>query len=270
MLIFGVTSGGLFTSADPDVNSIYAGTGITDSVQRRAINDLVTSLKDENLWTKLYALYGAVGGNVDACKINYINPDPLSTFTLSFNGGWTFDSTGMTPNGTSGWADTNFDASVEASATNISLGFYAGSTPTSPYLGVDFGCLDNSITNILQLAVRKSSDSGNFSCGLFSGSEFVTSAGVTTIPGLHVGASNPLDLSIYYDGADVSSLSTSTTNVPTGVTLALGGRKSKTLGYPDVYGSIKCQGAFIGQHLDSTEVATITSILDIFQTDLGR
>ena len=52
------------------------------------------------------ALYPFVGGTATSHKFNLKDPRDLdAAFRLQFNGGWTHNSNGVTPNGTNGYAD---------------------------------------------------------------------------------------------------------------------------------------------------------------------
>lgn len=52
-------------------------------------------------------------------KYNLVNPvDSDAAFRLVFNGGWTHSSNGATPNGTNGYADTNFNPVTESLNVN--------------------------------------------------------------------------------------------------------------------------------------------------------
>jgi hypothetical protein len=58
-------------------------------------------------------------------KYNLINPvDSDAAFRLVFNGGWTHSSTGATPNGTNGYADTKLVPSAQFTSGNNSSGIY--------------------------------------------------------------------------------------------------------------------------------------------------
>ena len=62
-------------------------------------------------------------------KFNLKDPRDLdAAYRLVFNGGWTFDKTGATPNGTNGFADTKLNASTTLSVTSLSFGGYTSST----------------------------------------------------------------------------------------------------------------------------------------------
>jgi hypothetical protein len=88
---------------DTDAQAFFTAAGITDVVQKNAVNDLVLSLKADSLWSKMTAIYPFVGGSASTHAVNLKSP---GTYDLTFYGGITHDSNGITGNGTTGYADT--------------------------------------------------------------------------------------------------------------------------------------------------------------------
>ena len=79
-------------------------------------------------------------------KYNLVNPvDSDAAFRLVFNGGWTHSSTGATPNGTNGYADTKLNPSLVMSNYNSHLSFYNRSNVSST--GIDVGCIEDGATD---------------------------------------------------------------------------------------------------------------------------
>ena len=114
------------SSVDADAQAFITAAAITDPTQQSAINQLVVDLKGYNIWTKFKAIYPIVGGTASTHKWNLKDPRNLDAeFRLTFTNAWTHSSTGMTPNGTSAYANTFLVPS-----TNLSL----NSTHISGYL----------------------------------------------------------------------------------------------------------------------------------------
>jgi hypothetical protein len=100
----------IINQGDADVAAFLSATGITDSTIISAIETLVLSLKSNNLWTKLDLIYPFVGGTATTHKFNLKDPRDLdAAYRLTFYGGWTHSSTGVLPNGSNGYADTNYN-----------------------------------------------------------------------------------------------------------------------------------------------------------------
>ncbi len=117
---------GTQTVSDADAQAFVTNAGIVDQVEANAINNLVIGLKADSLWTKMKAVYPFVGGTSTTHKYNLVNPlDTDAAFRLVFSGGWTHSSTGATPNGTNGYADTKLIAQNVLGLNSTSYGVYS-------------------------------------------------------------------------------------------------------------------------------------------------
>ena len=94
------------TGVDADAASffsrVYTAGGALSYTEVSATETLVANLKANSLWTPMKAIYPMVGASAEACKQNLKS----SSFTGTFTSGWTFASTGVTPNGTSAFMNT--------------------------------------------------------------------------------------------------------------------------------------------------------------------
>jgi hypothetical protein len=100
-------------------NRVITAGGSLSTTEQTATQKLVKDLKDYGIWAKMKAIYPIVGASAAACAQNLKS----SSFTGSFSTGWTFASTGATPNGTSAFMNTNFKPS-DSTFTNFSWGYY--------------------------------------------------------------------------------------------------------------------------------------------------
>ena len=91
-------------SYDADAQTFFTAASITDTTQKSAVNQLVLDLKSANIWTKMKAIYPIVGGSASSHAVNLKTP---GTYNLTYATGMTHSSTGMTGNGTSGYANTS-------------------------------------------------------------------------------------------------------------------------------------------------------------------
>jgi hypothetical protein len=109
--------------SDPDALAFFdrvtAAGGTLSTTEKTAVNTLVVQMKTDGIWTKMKAIYPMVGASAAACAQNLRS----SSFTGTFTAGWTFASTGATPNGTSAFMNTNFKPS-DSTFTNFSWGYY--------------------------------------------------------------------------------------------------------------------------------------------------
>jgi hypothetical protein len=128
--------------SDPDANAFFqrvvtAG-GTLSATEQTAIDTLVKQMKSDGIWTKMKAIYPMVGASAAACAQNLKS----SSFTGTFTAGWTFASTGVTPNGTSAYMDTNFLPSTSFTNNNTHISFYSRTNANTT------GCLIGASKNV--------------------------------------------------------------------------------------------------------------------------
>jgi hypothetical protein len=123
--------------SDSDAQAFLNSAEITDLTQANAINTLVTDLKAQGLWTKMKAVYPFVGGTASTHKWNLKDPRDLdAAYRLVFNGGWTHSSTGATPNGTNGYADTKLNELATLSLNSAHLSHYSRTNVSGLYCDI--------------------------------------------------------------------------------------------------------------------------------------
>lgn len=76
-------------------NRVSAAGGTLTATEQDAVNTLVFQMKAAGIWTGMKAIYPMVGSSAAACAQNLKS----ASFTGTFSSGWTFSSTGATPNG---------------------------------------------------------------------------------------------------------------------------------------------------------------------------
>jgi hypothetical protein len=203
------------------------------------------------------AIYPMVGASAAACAQNLKS----SSFTGTFTSGWTFASTGVTPNGTSAYMNTGFNPANESSvaSNDFSMGVYLRTQVggTDSQMG-NFGASGDALmianynsTNVLYRFFTTLDDtganSGNVSKGLTS----------------------------------LSTLTTSTQKVYKQGTLIYTGTRTTTIkGSKDIYvGAINGIGlysaaqfvfSYIGNGLTDTNVSNFYTAVQAFQTTLSR
>jgi len=96
--------------------------GTLSATEKLATNQLVVDLKSAGIWSSMKAIYPMVGASASACAQNLKS----SSFTGTFSSGWTFASTGVTPNGTSAYLNTNYNQTTAGDSLNSAhLSFYS-------------------------------------------------------------------------------------------------------------------------------------------------
>ena len=117
-----ITDGGSTMDADAVsfFDRVYTAGGGLSVTEIEATDTLVKQMKTDGIWSSMKAIYPMVGASSAACAQNLKS----SSFTGSFTSGWSFASTGVTPNGTSAYMDTGLDLNTMNSINDISYGYY--------------------------------------------------------------------------------------------------------------------------------------------------
>lgn len=140
-------AGGFDTDAQAFFNRVTAAGGSLTTTEKVATNQLVIDLKGYSIWSKMQAIYPMVGASAAACAQNLKS----SSFTGTFNGGWTYASTGVTPNGTSAYMDSSFIPLNDNIANSSHMSYYSR-TLSGSGVRIDMGCYQSS-TNPNQIAI---------------------------------------------------------------------------------------------------------------------
>jgi hypothetical protein len=136
---FGFQKAGFGPTIDPDAQAFFdrvtAAGGTLSATEQTATNQLVLDMKAAGIWTAMRAVYPMVGASAAACAQNLKS----SSFTGSFTSGWTFASTGVTPNGTSAFFDTTFVSNTNLTVNNASFSVYVRNASMGAGTRSDFG-----------------------------------------------------------------------------------------------------------------------------------
>jgi hypothetical protein len=147
-----------YVGVDTDAQAFITAANITNTTQQNAIKTLVSDLKSYGVWTKMKAIYPFVGGTASSHRFNLKAPTTnTSDFYLSFIGGWTHSSTGVLPNGSTSYAETNLTPSSVLSQNNLHISYYSR---TNTNTGNDIAAkYSNGDPAIISLAIRTSGNS---------------------------------------------------------------------------------------------------------------
>ncbi len=251
-------------SYDADAQAFFTATGITDTTQKSAVNQLVLDLKSYNIWTKMKAVYPIVGGTSTTHKYNLVNPlDTDAAYRLTFSTGWTHSSTGMTPS--SAFANTYIVPSTKLSLNSAHLSYYATTAGIPASTGVQMG----SVVNL----------------GDFAFMQMTTDSTGTHYPLISCGSTGTLGYTpSRYNSLLIANRTNSSTmdgwanNTKTSITKAsyalntaniyIGARNNS--GTAQNYGTNQCRFASIGDGLTDTEASNFYTAVQNYQTTLGR
>ena len=259
-----VSPGPLF---DPDaaayLSAVVAAGGAVSSPMSAATNNMFLALKSNGLYTKIDVMYPVLGGTAASHKFNAINPiDTNGAYRLTFNGVWTHNASGMTNSGTA-YADTHYDASLVVSGVaDQHISIY---TTTQSSRGTqDIG---SSITP------APATEVGIYTS--FGGNSFIPS--VKSSGSGYVSYSQPTQAGIGY--FITTSTGTNVLGTKNGVLEVNGAQipaftnKSHYVGNSNGNISVASTSlifATFGRQLTSAQMTTLSSIINAFQTSLGR
>jgi hypothetical protein len=258
---------GIFVAPpDPDAQAFLTATGITDPTITSAINTLVVSLKANSLYTKFDAIWPMVGGTSTTCKYNLINPqDTNAAFRLTFGGGITFASTGITGNGISGFANTHLAPNSHLSLNNTHISTYLRTSGTN--ISVEMGIQGG--TDSLFIAPFFNTGVENFR-GVNATQVGPSSLGVA-IPAFYQANRIASGTSKQYrNGSILNTDSVTSGTLSTRNILLLAYNNNSSPGNPLYPSTRQCAFSSVGEGMTDSEASTFYTIVQTFQTTLGR
>jgi hypothetical protein len=254
-------SAGFGVSYDTDAQSFFTATGITDTTQKNAVNQLVLDLKSYGIWTKMTAIYPFVGGDATKHSYNLKNP---AAFQIVWAGTIVHDANGFTGNGTTGYGNTGITPSTHLTEDDTHMSIYSRtSASTASY---DMGCNDAS-NNQMLMRIRTGSDTFQFIC--YASGTPLNATGNTDAQGFYIGtrrANN--DAESYKNGS--TAISDSSSDATTRPALAMYICCRNNNGTPAGFTSRNYALATVGLKLTDTEAANFHTAVQAFQAALGR
>jgi hypothetical protein len=258
---------------DPDaaayLSAVVTAGGAVTSPMSAATNNMFLALKSNGLYNKLFAMYPMMGGISASCKFNALNPvDSNAAYRINFVGGWTFDYSGATPNGTNTYGNTYVNPVSATTDNNIHLSYYS---LTDSVGGITMGCDGIGSGGIAQYARIELMFSANVARNLLSSStKGNQNYNNPNSIGYYLGSANGTDRNFYKNGSLLTPTSQSGlgTNARPGFNIYIGAYNGS--GAALSFDTKKCCFSTIGEGLTTGEVSTLSSIINAFQTALGR
>jgi hypothetical protein len=246
---------------DPDFTAfnarVIAAGGTLSATEQSAVQTLAIALKDANIWDSLKAIYPMVGASAAACAQNLKS----ASFTGTFNGSLTYASTGVTPDGTSGFLDTNLQMNTNLSVNSNHLSYYSRTSAAAKY---DFGAIQGS--NPAHYGLFRDATNLFF---LVNGNETATQwISTANLDGSGFFISNRQS-STLFQGIRNSTILSSNTTTNTGGMPSINMYLMRVNG-TNLYGIRECAFASIGDGLTNTQSADFYTAVQAFQTTLGR
>jgi len=249
---------------DPDAQAFITAAAITNPTQQSAINQLVLDLKGYSIWTKFKAIYPIVGGTAATHKWNLKDPRDLdAAFRLHFANGYTHSSTGMLPNGSSAYANSFFNPSVNGSTNSVGASVYLRTNDT---LGkTAFSSLDGNFWG--WELFPKATDGNTYYAAndrLIDGAANIVSdtRGLFLVNRISAGTKK-----LFKNGTTIQTTSI-VSNSAANVNLVFSARNY--VGSISIYDTKEIAFASIGDGLTDTEAANFYTAVQAFQTTLSR
>lgn len=252
-------------SLDPDAQAFITATGITNAVQVNAINQLVINLKLDNLWSKCVAIYPLVGGTATTHKYNLKNPlDDNAAFRVTWNGGVTHDSNGITGNGTNGYGETYIKPSANLNLNSTHISFYNRTNIQSnnPTIGI----LDSLLNTTLRIIARNTS---NYSIYNVNDQASTLATSITDGSGFWIASRTASNSRKLYRNGTAVLTNTTTSSALSNATIPLLGQKLYT-NTMNLYSPSNICFASSGQGLSDSESLLFYNIVNTFNAALGR
>jgi hypothetical protein len=259
---------------DPDAQAFFdrvtAATGTLSDTEKLAVDTLVKQMKADGTWTLMKAIYPMVGASAAACKQNLKS----ASFEGSFTSGWTFASTGVTPNGSSAFMNTGLNIGTVLTQTNSHASFYsrtASDTAGSGGFPTVIGAYGNaSYTTAIDLNIRRPSpgDKGGGALGSFTIS-VISYTETDARKFALLSRTSATSLKYYTTGILRATDTVSDTSGFGSVTAYIGAGNYVT-GVAQNNSVLECAFASLGDGLNDTQASNFYTAVQAFQTTLSR
>lgn len=267
--ISAIIQGNAASSVDADAQAFFdrvtAAGGTLTETEKNGVNNLTLALKSAGIWTLMKAIYPMVGASAAACSQNLKS----SSFTGTFSAGWTYASTGITPNGTNAYMDTAFVPNANLTFNSASFSIYSR-TNVNPSANQSWGCASNS--NDLPLFGETLLPTKALYSYIYSYTvpDSIQSATNQIFQGLFSSSRTSAISAVSYKNS--TSIASTTTNAQTtqpSSKFLLGAFRNGLNNIID-YNTFEIAFAHIGDGLDATQIGNFYIAVQAFQTSLSR
>jgi hypothetical protein len=232
-------------------NSFLTASAIGDTTIKGALNTLDIGLISNSLDGKIVALYPFVGGTASTHKWNFMNAvDSDAAFRTTFFGTWTHTSSGAKPNGTNAYARTYC---VPSSSARSAYGVYTTQQIDTGVKAVM--AQGSSTTNYMSPSVTVIGVRGS---GTITGFP-------TTTKGMIMGFDVDTSTSYYANINGTGQTVTRTYTAYNANDYFLGAFSAASY-----FSANNLALAFVGGFANQTEATTFRTLVQSFQTTLGR
>jgi hypothetical protein len=252
---------------DPDASLFFervttAGGSLT-STEQIAIDQLVFNMKAYGIWTKMKAIYPMVGASSAACAQNLKS----SSFTGTFTSGWTFASTGVTPNGTSAYMNTGLNDFLDMSNSSNSLGFYSRTNNSITNCN-DIGAFDGVYFTGLRFNNNGSTSFAHNGTDGQSGAFVTFTSLLSSAAFLTQTRTSLTSLKFIRNGIVLASTTNTKTGINANKTFYVGATNGASAAQQ--FSNRELAFAYFSDGLTDTEASNFYTAVQVFQTTLSR
>jgi hypothetical protein len=227
-----------------------------------ATNTFYSTIRSAGILSKMYRMYPYIGGTANSHAVEGVNP---SVNSGTFNGGWTHSVSGATPNGTNGYMTQSPTIAPSINA-NFGFGVYVNETAGNKTAIGSYSDNGTGANGQGYAAIALVSASSIWAAGSNDRLNDVTTRARTINQGFFA-ASRTSGTNV------VLKENTGTTNVTITQVLDtqaqfIGGRSSN--GAPEDFFNKRLAFVFQGNNLSSSELDTLYTAIQTYQTSLGR
>ena len=237
------------------INRVYTAGGTLTNTEANAVNQLVIDMKAAGIWNAMKAVYPMVGASAASCAQNLKS----SSFTGTFSSGWTFASTGATPNGTSAYMDTGLTPSSSLSLDSTHISSYIRNSTTGILLGTD---------NVNRLWIAPNFNGINKYAEINSGTITNPSLTISTAVGFWIGSRTSSTSTKLYNNNSINYSHTGLSVGLDNISIVLSARN--TLGGASNFNGGQIALSSIGDGLTDTQAADFYTCVNTFQVSLSR
>lgn len=247
----------------PEASALFARMSVQpDSTRKRLIDNLITSLKSNNLWTKLDAFYVFASHDSQASLLNWVavnNCVAVNSPTFTTDRGYTGD-------GTTSYLNTQINPTTYPSPKfvqdNAHLGVWVNSDIVSGTM-VDVGITNSNLNS--------HANASNVFNGPANSGTYSQSGGATTAVGHSMWTRDSATTGQYWkNGAAQSAITTTTTAIRNASMLVCASNTSNTgTVVPGSFSARLIEATHWGSNLSSTEVLAMKNSLQTYLTAIG-
>jgi hypothetical protein len=265
---FTASGGGAAPVYDADAQAFFdrvttAG-GTLSTTEKNATNQLVLDMKSAGIWSSMKAVYPMVGASAAACAQNLKS----SSFTGTFTSGWTFASTGVTPNGTSAYFDTTLVSNTSLTLNSASFSVYSRNDVTTGTNQSWGGTSQSSYSPLIGNSILTTKGVNGYVYN-FNPPDVLVSAAGQNLAAMFITTRTSVASAKEFRNNTILATTTNQgqTTQPTN-SFTFGAFRNST-GFQD-YNTFEYAFAHIGDGLTDTQVSNFYTAVQAFQTTIGR